>query len=399
MANSIRPHHARPQSVLVSGAGIAGTALAYWLQRYGFRVTVVERFPDLRGGGQAIDVRGTAVDLAERMGILPELRARRTRLRGMSEVDEQGRELRRSTERTVTGGAVDGPDVEILRDELAGLLIGAAGPGVEYLWGDSVETLVQHDDGVRVRFESGDERDFSLVVGADGLHSRTRRLVFGPEADYLHPLNTYIASWSVPNHLGIEDWEVMLATEAPGIWGCMAMTARHNTELRVFVGFLSDEPVERVLPRDVEAQKRMVAERHAGLGWEVPRFLKGMWESEIFHCDVVAQIKMDHWSRGRVALLGDAGYCCSPMTGQGTSVALIGAYVLAGELHAADGDHVAAFAAYEDRLRDHVARNQALIALHDTQDPDGAPHDEFEGPGMEADETFRAATVIELPEY
>ncbi|GAB7185437.1 FAD-dependent monooxygenase [Kitasatospora sp. Ki12] len=398
---------ARPVSVLVSGAGIAGTALAYWLERYGFRVTVVERAPELRGGGQPVDIRGDALRVVERMGLLAEVRARRTGLRGMSLVDGDGRELKRTTEWTASGGPVGGPDVEILRDELAELIAGAAGPGVEYRFGDSIDTLVQYGDGVQVRFRGGAEQSFDLVVGADGLHSNTRRLVFGPEADYLHPINTYIAGWSVPNHLGLDRWEVIHASGAG--WHCMAMTVRDNTELRVFVGFATDEPLDRMLPRDRTEQRRLVADRCAHLRWEVPRFLEAMWETEAFHYDVVAQIRMDRWSNDRVALLGDAGYCCSPFTGQGTSVALTAAYVLAGELRAAGGDHRAAFPAYERRLRDHVAANQAILEL--TADlygsdaepgDDGAPGDALAGfdvPGVEMEAAFRAATAFDLPDY
>ncbi|MEV7770339.1 FAD-dependent monooxygenase [Kitasatospora sp. NPDC086791] len=391
---------ARTTSVLVSGGGIAGTALAYWLERYGFRVTVVERAPALRGGGQAVDIRGNALEVVERMGLSEEVRARRTGLRGMSVVDAAGRELSRSTEWTATGGPVGGPDVEILRDELADLIAGASGPGIEYRFDDSIDTLVQYADGVQVRFRSGTERSFDLVVGADGLHSNTRRLVFGPEADYLHPVGTYIAGWSAPNHLGLDRWEVV--HQAAAGWTCLAMTVRDNTELRVFVGFRSDEPLDRMLPRDRGEQRRLVAERCAHLGWEMPRFLRAMAETEAFHYDVVAQIRMDRWSHGRVVLLGDAGYCCSPFTGQGTSVALTAAYVLAGELHAADGDHRTAYPAYERRLRDHVAANQAILELTaaryggDTA-TDGTMDGTAPGPEMEA--AFRAATTFDLPDY
>ncbi len=405
MANSTRPLRSRTTSVLISGAGIAGTALAYWLNRYGFRVTVVERAPSLRGGGQAVDVRGNALEVVDRMGLLAEVRARRTGLRGMSVVDGDGKELRRSTEWTASGGPVDGPDVEILRDELAVLLTGAAGSGVEYRFDDAIDTLVQYEEGVQVRFRAGDERSFDLVVGADGLHSGTRRLVFGPERDYLHAIGTYVAGWSVPNHLGLDRWQVVYRPGDRADRMCLAMTVRDNTELRVFVGFTSDEPVESMLPRDPAAQRRLVAERAEGLRWEVPGFLAALDDTDRFHYDVVAQIKMDRWSHERVVLLGDAGYCCSPLTGQGTSVALTAAYVLAGELHRADGDHRAAYPAYERRLRDHVAANQALLELTAKRPEAGDPDDPeaFGGIdtvyGPELEEVYRAATAFDLPDY
>ncbi|MFE6746232.1 FAD-dependent monooxygenase [Kitasatospora purpeofusca] len=399
MPNSTRPQHSRPTTVLISGAGIAGTALAHWLDRYGFRVTVVERAPSLRGGGQPVDIRGNALEVVDRMGLLKEVEARRTGLLGMSVVDGDGRELSRTTERTASGGPVDGPDVEILRDELAELIAGVAGSGVEYRFDDSIETLVQYEEGVQVRFRGGEERSFDLVVGADGLHSNTRRLVFGPEEDYLHPIDTYVAGWSVPNHLGLDRWQVIHRPGDSSERLCMVMTVRDNAELRVFVGFGSDEPVGRMLPRDPAEQRRLVAEVAADLRWEVPRFLAALDDTDVFHYDVVAQIKMDRWWNGRVALLGDAGYCCSPLTGQGTSVALTAAYVLAGELHRADGDHRAAYPAYERRLRGHVAANQAILELTgDRLKADGAEGG-FEEIGPEMDTVFRAATVFDLPDY
>ncbi|MEK2491688.1 FAD-dependent monooxygenase [Kitasatospora purpeofusca] len=399
MPNSTRPQHSRPTTVLISGAGIAGTALAHWLDRYGFRVTVVERAPSLRGGGQPVDIRGNALEVVDRMGLLAEVAARRTGLRGMSVVDGDGRELSRTTERTASGGPVDGPDVEILRDELAELIAGVAGSGVQYRFDDSIDTLVQYEEGVQVRFRDGEERSFNLVVGADGLHSNTRRLVFGPEEDYLHPIGTYVAGWSVPNHLGLDRWEVVHRPGDSSERMCMVMTVRDNAELRVFVGFGSDEPVGRMLPRDPAEQRRLVAGIAADLRWEVPRFLAALDDTEVFHYDVVAQIKMDRWSNDRVALLGDAGYCCSPLTGQGTSVALTAAYVLAGELHRADGDHRAAYPAYERRLREHVAANQAILELTgDRLKADGAEGG-FEEIGPELDVVYRAATVFDLPDY
>ncbi|MCX4683144.1 FAD-dependent monooxygenase [Kitasatospora purpeofusca] len=399
MPNSTRPQHSRPTTVLISGAGIAGTALAHWLDRYGFRVTVVERAPSLRGGGQPVDIRGNALEVVDRMGLLAEVAARRTGLRGMSVVDGDGRELSRTTERTASGGPVDGPDVEILRDELAELIAGVAGSGVEYRFDDSIDTLVQYEEGVQVRFRDGEERSFDLVVGADGLHSNTRRLVFGPEEDYLHPIGAYVAGWSVPNHLGLDRWEVVHRPGDSSERMCMVMTVRDNAELRVFVGFGSDEPVGRMLPREPAEQRRLVAGIAADLRWEVPRFLAALDDTEVFHYDVVAQIKMDRWSNDRVALLGDAGYCCSPLTGQGTSVALTAAYVLAGELHRADGDHRAAYPAYERRLREHVTANQAILELTgDRLKADGAEGG-FEEIGPELDVAYRAATVFDLPDY
>ncbi|MFI6520050.1 FAD-dependent monooxygenase [Spirillospora sp. NPDC050679] len=352
-------HNTENRTVLISGASVGGPALAHWLTRYGFEVTVVERSPGgPRKGGQAIDVRGPALEVAARMGVLDELRAARVQMRGMSMVDAEGDELYRSEERTITGGELDSPDIEILRDDLAEILLAAAGDGVEYLYGDSIAELEQDEDEVRVVFDSGLRRAFDLVVGADGLHSNTRRLAFGPESDYLRNLGTYLAVWTTPNFLGLDRWQVFHQVPGSTVGGG-TMSVRDNTEARVYLGFQSDTPVDYD-HRDTEAQKKLMQERLADGGWEMPRMLEYMWDAPDFHFDAMAQIHMDAWSNGRVVLLGDAGYCGSPLSGQGTTMAMVGAYVLAGELKKAGGDHVAAFAAYESELRDYVAANQRL---------------------------------------
>ncbi|MFG1997748.1 FAD-dependent monooxygenase [Spirillospora sp. NPDC048911] len=347
-------------NVLISGASIGGPALAYWLARYGFNVTIVELTPSLRAGGQAIDVRGPALEVAERMGVLAEIRAGRVEMRGMSMVDAEGKELFSTTERTITGGDLDSPDVEILRDDLSFVMAAAAERAgtVEYLFGDSITAIEQDDDGVRVTFRNSPQRTFDLVVGADGLHSNTRGLMFGPEADYIRYMGTYLAVWSIPNYLELDRWQ-MFHQVPGGSWGGGVMSVRDNTECRVYMGFETETTLDYDY-RDIEAQKRILAERLGGEGWELPRMLEYMWEAKDFHFDAMAQVHMDTWSNGRVVLLGDAAYCGSPLSGQGTTMAMVAAYVLAGELKAAGGDHVKAFAAYERELREYVRRNQEL---------------------------------------
>ncbi|TDD80559.1 FAD-dependent oxidoreductase [Actinomadura darangshiensis] len=344
--------------VLISGASVGGPALAYWLTRYGFDVTIVEVTQGLRSGGQAIDVRGPALEVAERMGVLDRIRAQRVEMRGMSMVDGDGNELYRSEEQTVTGGDLGSPDVEILRDDLSEIIVAAAGDGVEYLFGDSIAGLEQGDDGVRVMFHSGTVRTFDLVVGADGAHSTTRRLAFGPERDFITHLGTYLSVWTAPNFLGLDRWQVF--HQMPGSsWGGGMMSVRGNEEVRVYMGFEAEQPIDYDY-RDTAAQKKIMADALAGGGWVLPELLEAMWDAKDFHFDSMAQIHMDSWSDGRVVLLGDAGYCGSPLSGQGTSIAMVGAYVLAGELKAAGGDHRAAFANYERELRGYVAANQEL---------------------------------------
>ncbi|MEO3875743.1 FAD-dependent monooxygenase [Nonomuraea sp. B12E4] len=342
-------------SVLISGASLAGPALACFLRRHGFTVTVVERAPAPRPGGQAIDVRGTALTVVERMGILSDVRRRRTRIEGMSMLDGDGNELWRSTEMALSSGRLDSDDVELLRDDLSRLIHDRTRSDVEYVFGDSITSLAQDEHGVRVTFERAAARDFDLVVGADGLHSNVRRLVFGPEREFVHHLGTYLSIFSTDNYLGLENWQVWFND---GDTGGAVYPVRDNAELRVNLGFNAEEPVAYD-HRDVEAQKRLVAGRCAGARWEVPRLLKAMWDAPDFYFDSMAQVRMERWSAGRVTLLGDAGYCASPLSGQGTSLALVGAYVLAAEL--ARSGHETAFAAYEERMRPWVELNQALV--------------------------------------
>jgi 2-polyprenyl-6-methoxyphenol hydroxylase-like FAD-dependent oxidoreductase len=346
------------KTVLISGASIAGPALAFWLARHGFRPTLVERAPAPRPGGHAVDVRGAALDVLRGMDLLDAARARRTEMKGVSVLDREGNETWRSDTMTFTGGAFDNDDVEILRDDLAALVLGRLGADVELIFGDSIASLAEDDDGVLVSFEKAPPRRFDLVVGADGLHSKVRDLAFGDEAQFLAPLGVALAVWTAPNFLGLENWQLSFG-EAPT--NCLIYTARAGAELRVCVGLEAGPAEER--RGDLAGQKALVAERYAGAGWHVPRLIEAMHAAPDFYLGVVAQVRMERWTKGRVALVGDAGYCPSPYSGQGTSLALVGAYVLAEELARARGDHVTAFARYDARMRPYVDMNQALVEL------------------------------------
>ncbi len=341
--------------VLVSGASISGLSLAFWLVRYGFAVTVVERAPHLRPGGQALDVRGPGLEIAERMGILAALRERSTKLTGVSMVDATGKEIFRNTERTFTGGRFDSPDVEIMRDDLCRVLYEAVGNNVEYLFDDSIASLSQDASGVDVTFATAAPRRFDLVIGADGLHSAVRRLAFGPEEQFIRDLGMgYIANFGMPNFLGLERWEVFYMHAEVGV-GIMAL--EKDADVRTYLGFNPPTPIDYDY-RDIDAQKQLLADHVAGAGWVLPQIVEHMLRAPDFHFDAPGQIRMDSWSRGRIVLVGDAGYSVSPATGQGTTVAMVGAYVLAGEL-ATHKEHLGAgIAAYENELRDYVIRNQ-----------------------------------------
>ncbi len=343
----------RNQDVLISGAGVAGQALALWLRRFGFTPVVVERAAAPRDGGQAVDLRGAAIEVARRTGILDAARAARTGTRGMSYVSSAGKRLA-----SLDGafGVVDPHDLEIVRGDLVRILHEAARDEVEYIFDDSVASLTDTADGVTVTFERSAPRTFGLVAGADGLHSRVRGLAFGPESRYLGQLGLYLSVFTIPNELELDHWQLIYVTPGRSV---TVTSARDNREARA-IFFFASGPLDYD-HRDRDQQQELLAAAFAGTGWEVPRLLAAMPEAPDFYFDSVSQVRMNSWSAGRVTLgSSDAGYCPSPLSGQGSSVALVGAYVLASELHAADGDHRAAFARYQQRMAGFVELNQQL---------------------------------------
>ncbi|MEV6416272.1 FAD-dependent monooxygenase [Kribbella sp. NPDC051718] len=331
------------KTVLISGASVAGPALAFWLERFGYTPTVVERAPEPRPGGYAVDFRGASLKVLERMGLLEQVQAKATDLGEMTYVNEAGKPV------AVMKSTVLSGELEVLRGDLVEILYDATRAKVEYLFDDAITTLRQDETGVDVTFERGGSRRFDLVIGADGLHSNVRRIAFGPESQYIHDLGYYNAVFTVPNHLGLDHTArfVNVPGKTAGTY-----SARDNTEAKALFYFAS-EPL-KYDRHDVAAQQRILTDAFSGVGWEVPRLLSGIAESPDWYFDSVSQIKMPSYSIGRISLVGDAGYCASPLSGMGTSLAIVGAYVLAGELAATGGDHVLGFAAYEERMRGFV---------------------------------------------
>ncbi|RYJ28965.1 oxidoreductase [Streptomyces sp. L-9-10] len=363
------------RKVLISGAGIAGPALAFWLNRYGYAVTVVEKAGTPRSGGYPIDVRGTALEVVRRMGILPQLRDAHVDSRRFTFLDGDGGEVASVNPHTV-GGSVEGRDpevrdLEVRRGDLTDALYTAVRDDVEFLFNDSVETLDQpvqssrsgrssrSGHGVDVTFRGGGRRAFDMVFGADGLHSRTRQSLFGPEERFHRYLGYCFAVFTMPNTFALSH-EIMM-WNTPGRAAALYAVGDDDT-VHAFLNFARPEPPSGAL-RDPEAQRDLVAAAFADAGWEVPGMIAAMRDADDLFIDVVSQIRMPRWSSGRVALVGDAAYAPSFLTGQGSSLALVGAYMLAGSL--ADRDHTAGFAAYEHHTRAFVTMNQEQIGEGD----------------------------------
>ncbi|GJH25092.1 FAD-dependent monooxygenase [Caballeronia novacaledonica] len=351
------------EKVLISGAGVAGLALAYWLDAAGFDVTLVERSSAFRRGGQAVDIRGVALDVTRAMHLLDRAQALRTRLKGMSMLDADGNEIDRTEERTYSAGRLDSDDIEIFRDDLCELIMSSLNERVEFRYGDSVRTIDETSGGLDVSFASGERRRFDLLVGADGIYSNIRKLHFDCEEAVVFPLGVILALFSTPNLIDLRDWQIGHRVDE---FGYVIYPSLDQTQLRIGVGFGAPEaPVAR---NDVNAQKQLVADRCAHLGGDFPRFIEAMRGTDDFYFNDLAQIHMPSWSKGRVVLIGDAAHCASPFSGQGTSLALVGAFVLAHELKRNRADSAQAFAAYEERMRPYVKLNQALVDL-DRQGP------------------------------
>ncbi|WP_067813572.1 FAD-dependent monooxygenase [Nocardia inohanensis] len=382
--------------VLVAGASIAGPALAHWLRRRGAEVTVVERAPELRPGGQAVDARGVTKEVIRRMGLDAEVRAACTQTIGARTVDSDGNVLNAFH---VEDDGGDGfiAEIEILRGDLSQVLYDDTRDGVEYIFGDRIAELSQDADGVDVVFASGGKRRFELVIGADGLHSALRAMVFGPHEQFVRHLGHALAFYSVPNEFGLDKW--LIEYQEGGRSAGLRPIQDATRAMAMFSFPATDLDVDY---RDIDAQKRLLRERMAGFGWLTEGILAHLDDTPDFYLDQVAQVMMERWSNGRVALLGDAAFSSSPMSGQGTGLALVGAYLLAGELAAAGWDPAAGFAAYERRMRPFVEANQEIAQLNarsrDIPGPDAEPAPDFSGEWF-GELIERAINGVELPDY
>jgi 2-polyprenyl-6-methoxyphenol hydroxylase-like FAD-dependent oxidoreductase len=337
--------------ILISGAGIAGPCLAYWLREHGFQPTIVERAPRLRTGGYIVDFWGAGFDVADRMGLVPEILQKGYRMAAVREVDRSGRRLsafRVAAFDRMSGGRF----TSVPRSELAASIVGALRDRVETIFDDSITRIEDTGPGVQVHFERGPSRAFDLVIGADGLHSQVRRLAFGEDEGFERYLGYQVAAFTAAGYRPRDEHVYVTHTERGQQVG--RFTMRDDQSMFLFV--FRSERTE--IPSHLSGQKALLHDHFSGSGWECPKILEALERAESLYIDRVSQIHMDRWMRGRVALVGDAAFCVSLLAGQGSALAMVAAYVLAGELKRADGNHEVGFARYQERLYAFIAGNQ-----------------------------------------
>jgi 2-polyprenyl-6-methoxyphenol hydroxylase-like FAD-dependent oxidoreductase len=347
--------------VLISGAGIAGPCLAWWLLQDGHRVTIVEKAPGFRAGGYVIDFWGKGYDLAERMGLMPRLEQVGYHVNEVRFVGADGGR-RGGFDVSVLDRITKGRFISLPRGELSRALFEAVDDRCETIFGDQIAAFELDRDGTGVVLEHGGKRLFDLVVGAEGIHSRTRDLVFGPEERFERFLGYKFAAFTIHGYPR-RDPDVYLMYGEPGRQAAR-FTLHGDASLVLLIW---RDPTGTAIPHDEAGQKALIRERFAGMGWEAPALLEGLAQADDLYLDRVSQIRMEHWHEGTVGLLGDAAYAPSFLAGQGSALAMIGAYVLAGEIKRADGDVPMALANYQRRLFAFMrAKQDAAIKLAPT---------------------------------
>ncbi|KAF1821304.1 FAD/NAD(P)-binding domain-containing protein [Dissoconium aciculare CBS 342.82] len=369
------------KDILIVGCGVAGPVLATWLLKSSpeYNITIVERGKSTESYGQNIDIRGAGATIIRKMGLDTAVRAHITGEEGARFVDENDRVAAEfpadKTGKVQTGTS----DLEILRGRLASLCFGRCksysaelqqtnqSSGVNFIFNETLSNITQDESKVHVKFSnSGEERSYDLLVGADGILSTTRKMVFGAENDVerVHQTGMYGAFFSMPHGGNDSLWRRWF--HAPGRRGIMIRPGETPERSTVFMYVVSDDDkrypeAARLGHKGVEKQKALLEDLFKDAGWECDRVISEMHDAKDFYYNMVAQIKMPHWTNGRVALLGDAGYCPSPISGMGTTLAITGAYNLAGALRANPASHSDAFAAYETTIRPNVEKAQKLL--------------------------------------
>lgn len=340
--------------IVINGAGIAGPMLAYWLRQSNHEVLLVEQSPQLRAGGYIVDFWGVGYDIAEKMGVLPRIRELGYQVGEVRFVDGDGGKTGGFSV-DVFGRATGDRFTSVLRSDLSETIFNALDANVETIFGDSIAGLHEQRDCVRVDFEHAPAREVDLVIGADGLHSRVRDLVFGPEADYEVSLGYYVAAFQVDGYRPRD--ELVYVTH--GVPGRQISRFTMRGDRTMFLFVFREEYMDGRAPASVTENKAVLRNVFGNVGWESPHILAEMEQVADVYFDRVSQIRMDRWCNGRTALVGDAAACVSLLAGEGTGLAMAEAYVLAGELARAGEDYRAAFARYQERMMPFIGAKQA----------------------------------------
>jgi 2-polyprenyl-6-methoxyphenol hydroxylase-like FAD-dependent oxidoreductase len=340
----------KDQKILVTGASLTGPTLAYWLNRYGFEVVVAERAPELRLGGQNIDVKGPAQEIAFKMGIEEIIREKNTTEAGMRWVNSQNKTLAEFSKESSLSMT---QELEILRGDLVQILYDHTKDDVEYRFDEYITDLKQFDDRVDVTFSSGKSETFDLVIVAEGIGSHTRKLAFRKQPEFKF-LGLYTAYLTIEKASTDSNW-ARWCNAAKGI--VFLLRPDNYGSTRASITFTAEEDEYKGL--SLEEQKTALIDRIKGSGWESVRLIKEIRKTKDLYFDRISQVKAPRWSEGRIAVVGDAAYCATPIAGKGTDLAMAGAYLLAGELFAAN-TYQESFNAYEDRMRPYVEKCQKL---------------------------------------
>ncbi|HVX51998.1 MAG TPA: FAD-dependent monooxygenase [Chitinophagaceae bacterium] len=340
------------KNILISGAGIAGTTLAYWLKRFGFNPTIVEVAPKLREGGYAIDFMGAGYDIADKMGIVPALRAVDIDFSKIVFVDNNGREKGSMNYQQIKK-FLKGRALTLLRSDLAKVIYNSLDGDIEVIFGDSIKKIEQTGENVTVSFKSGTTRVFDLLVGADGLHSNIRSLAFGNEQQFEKYYGYYSSSYTINNFA--------IGNRAFSMYNVpykqVAVYSNGNNQTTTFFIFSSSQKLP-FSHHDVANQKQVLKTEFINCGWKCAELLSQIDSTPDFYFDSISQVKMKNWSAGRVTLVGDACYCPSLLSGKGSTLAMVGAYILAGELKQANGNFKTAFEQYENIFKPFMSKKQ-----------------------------------------
>ncbi|MEO8110140.1 MAG: FAD-dependent monooxygenase [Ginsengibacter sp.] len=340
------------KNILISGAGIAGVALAFWLKKFGFNPTIIEVSPTLREGGYAIDFMGAGFDVAEKMNIIPALEKADLNISHIAFVDKDNNEKGRMNYKKIKK-VLNNRAFTLLRSDLAKSIYKSLDEETEIIFGDTIKEIKQDDEKVIVTFKSGLTRSFDLLVGADGLHSNVRNLIFGNESQFEKYYGYYTSSFTIDNFS--TEGRAFSMFNVPNKQ--VAVYSINKEKTATFFIFTSPEKLNYEY-HDIDKQKQILKNEFMNSGWKCPELLSRIDTTSDFYFDSISQIKMEHWSKGRVSLVGDACDCPSLLSGKGSTLAMVGAYILAGELKLAKGNYNTAYKEYEKILKPFMEKKQ-----------------------------------------